>query len=465
MVHDALDRVVAHIASLPDQPAAYAGGGEALARELAQSLPETGTPFETLLALLFERAIPLSFNTASPGYLAYVPGGGVFHSAVADFIADAVNRYVGVWVAAPGLARIESNVVRWFCDIVGYPPEAGGLLTTGGSMANLVAVITARRARLGEQFQEAVLYVPDQMHHSFGKAAILAGFPAAHVRAVPADATFRVRVDRLAAMIAEDRARGRTPFLAAASAGTTNSGAVDDLNAVADLAEREGLWFHVDAAYGGFFALTERGRRILDGLARADSMILDPHKGLFLPYGNGSLLVRDAAVLRRAHATSADYMPEMQEDPDLVDFCQLSPELSRDFRGLRAWLPIMMHGIGVFRRNLDEKLDLARWAAGRLCEIEDMEILAEPQLSIVAFRLAPAGWSEEDLDRLNHRLLEQINARERVYLTATRLNGRFAIRICVLSFRTHQDRMEAGLEDIRAAAAEVLARGGTGAIG
>jgi aromatic-L-amino-acid decarboxylase len=247
-----------------------------------------------------------------------------------------------------------------------------------------------------------------------------------------------------------------TPFLVAASAGTTNTGAVDPLAELADLAARQGLWLHVDAAYGGFFLLTEEGRRAMRGIERADSIVLDPHKGLFLPYGTGAVLVRDGQALKRAHSLTADYMPHFQDDPDRVDFSQYSPELSRPFRGLRVWLPFKMHGAGVFRAELEEKLALARLAADRLREMEDVEILAEPQLSLVAFRLAPAGAAAADLDGLNRRFIERVNARQRVFLTGTLLRGRFALRICVLSFRTHRDRMEQALEDIAAARAEVL---------
>jgi aromatic-L-amino-acid decarboxylase len=239
------------------------------------------------------------------------------------------------------------------------------------------------------------------------------------------------------------------------NAGTTNTGAVDDLEVLADLARQEGLWFHVDAAYGGFFVLTERGKRRLAGIERADSVALDPHKGLFLPYGTGCLLVRDVGTLKRAHALSADYMPEMQEDPDLPDFNLLSPELSRGWRGLRAWLPIAMHGIAPFRRNLDEKLDLALWASQELKTIPGIEILAEPQLSIVAFRLARKGADPEAANATNRELLARVNARKRVYLTGTMLDDRFALRICVLSFRTHRDRMDEGLADVRAEAAAI----------
>ena len=256
---------------------------------------------------------------------------------------------------------------------------------------------------------------------------------------------------------ASNRAAGRRPCMIAASAGTTNTGAVDDLEALADLAAREGLWLHVDAAYGGCFALTERGRAALRGLGRADSITLDPHKGLFLPYGTGALLVSDPSALRRAHASQAEYLPPMQEDPDFVDFCELSPELSRDFRGLRLWLPLKLVGVAAFTAALDEKLDLAQHAHHALRGLPELEIVAAPQLSLLAFRHVPAALRGDPaaLDRHNERLLAAINRRNRVYLTSTVLGGRFVLRICVLSFRTHRDRVDAGLADIAAAIAEL----------
>jgi aromatic-L-amino-acid/L-tryptophan decarboxylase len=456
MVESATTRLIEYVGSLPDQPSADTEGGVDLARSLVEPLPETGRPYEDLLDLVFERVVRKGFGTAGPGYLAYIPGGGILHSAVADFIADGVNRYVGVFAAAPGLAQLEANVVRWFCDVVGYPRTARGFLTTGGSLATFSAVVTARRERLPDDFLAGTVYASDQAHHSVQKAAMLAGFPESSVRVVPSDERFRVRVDAMEKAVAADRAAGRRPFLVVGNAGTTNTGAVDDLEALGDFCAREGLWFHVDAAYGGFFLLAPEGREVLRGISRSDSVVLDPHKSLFLPYGTGSLLVRDGDALRRAHALSADYMPEMQQDPDFVDFNLVSPELSRDWRGLRVWLPIAMHGIGPFRRNLQEKLELTRWATEELRKIPGIEILAEPQLTIVAFRLARAGLDAEATNALNRRFLAAINARRRVYLTGTMLGDRFALRICVLSFRTHADRVLEGMEDIRSAAEETL---------
>lgn len=446
LVEQAMDRIVAHIASLPNQPAMNVEGATEYARTLVEPLPRRGESYEALLDFLFNDAIPRSFTAAGPGYLAYVPGGGLFHAAVADLIANAVNRYVGVCAAAPALVQLEANVVRWFCEILGLPRGSGGVLTSGGSLANFTGIVAARKAMLPDDFLRGTLYCSTHIHHSFQKAANLAGFPYANVRELPVDGDFRIRTDALEEAVDRDRKDGWTPFLIAGSAGTTATGAVDDLDALAAIARREKLWFHVDGAYGALFMLTERGRAALRGIEEADSVILDPHKTLFLPFGTGAVLVRDARTLRRAHSLHADYLPEMQQEDELVDFCEISPELSRDFRGLRVWLPLKLLGIEPFRQQLDEKLDLIAYAAEELRKIDGLEIVAEPQLTILAFRIAGD-------DARNRALLEAITAKKRVMLTPATVDGRFVIRVAIVSHRTHRDRVEMMLEDVRASVA------------
>ena len=442
LVDEAMRRIITHIESLPQQPAMNVEGATEYARTLIEPLPQRGESYATLLDFLFDEAIPRSFTASGPGYLGYVPGGGLFHSAVADLIANAVNRYVGVCAAAPALVQLEANVVRWFCEILGMPRGSGGVLTSGGSLANFTGIVTARKALLPDDFLRGTLYCSNQIHHSFQKAANLAGFPWANIRELPVDDRFRIRIDALEEAIANDRRAGFTPFLIAGSAGTTGTGAVDDLERLAGLARKEGMWFHVDGAYGALFALTERGRAALRGIEQADSVILDPHKTLFLPFGTGAVLVRDAQTLRRAHSLQADYLPAMQQADELVDFCEISPELSRDFRGLRVWLPLKMFGIEPFRQQLDEKLDLIEYAVAELRKIDGIEIVAEPQLTITAFRYRD--------DSRTRELLDRINARKRVMLTPTTLpDGRFVIRIAIVSHRTHKERVEMMLEDVR----------------
>lgn len=457
LIAAAWSRLTHFLDTLPQQPAGNIEHAAAVARTVTEPLPEHGISADAVLDRLFQDLLPFSLNPASPGYMAYVPGGGLPHVAVADLIADITNRYVGVWHASPPAAQIEATVIRWLCEMVGYPSGAGGLLTTGGSLANWTALVTARRCRLPDDFLKGVIYTSDQAHHSVIKAALLAGFPAANVRSLPVDAMFRVRVDKLAEQIEQDRHAGWQPFCIVGHAGTVNTGAVDDLSALAQMAQREELWFHVDAAYGGFFVLTERGRHILRGIERADSITLDPHKGLFLPYGTGGLLVRDRDTLKRAHSLRGAYLPPAPDDPEFVDFSDVSPEMSRAFRGLRIWLPFKLHGIGPFRRNLDEKLDLARWACDELRRLSteldnQLQIVAEPQLSILAFRLVRRGLSDVENDRFNEQLRDRINASGRVWLSPTRLDGRYVIRVCILSFRTHREHVQHCVDAIRHAA-------------
>jgi aromatic-L-amino-acid/L-tryptophan decarboxylase len=440
LIDAAADRGLAHIAALDDMPASgLERSGEVAARWPYEPLPESGIAAAAILDDVLARA-EISLNAAGPGFLGYIPGGGLPHAAVADLLANLLNRYVGVSAVAPALARLESNVIAWLVQIAGLPDGAFGTLLTGGSLANLGAVAAARTDRLGDDLRGAVLYCSDQTHHSIDKAARVAGLPFDAVRRVASDAAYRVRIDALEAAIAADRRAGRRPFLLVANAGTTNTGAIDPLPALAEVAARESLWYHVDAAYGGFFRLTERGRRALAGIGRADSVVLDPHKALFLPYGTGALLVREPERLRRAHAVHADYLPAPPEDPGAYDFADLSPELTRPFRGLRIWLPLRLHGVAAFRRALDEKLDLARWLAAELEASGAIDVLAPPDLSTFAFRLRAAR-GRPDEDDLNRALLDRINATKRVLLTGTLLGGRFALRASIVSFRTHADRV------------------------
>lgn len=463
LVDAAVDRIIEHIRTLPGQPASDVEDiPETLDRLRAPTPPTAPHRMTALLETVFDVAVPKSYNAAGPGYMAYVPGGGIFPSAVADLIANSVNRYTGVWQPAPALLQLEANVLRWFCTWMGLPAGSGGILTTGGSIANQTAIVTARRTRLPEDFLSGTLYASDQTHHSVAKAAVLAGFPADRIRSVPSDDHYRIDLDALAGMIDEDRETGLAPFFLSGNAGTTNTGAVDDLTALAETAAEHGLWYHVDAAYGGFFRITTRGEKTLDGIQHADSITLDPHKGLGLPFGTGALVVRRMDDLRRAHAVSADYLPATAEDPDHLDYATCSPELSRDYRGLRVWLPLMLHGTGPFIDNLDEKLDLAAWAVDEVAKIPGVRIVAHPDLSIFAFRLEPDGVTDgKALDTLNERWLQATNDRKRVFLSGTRLDGRFTLRVCILNFRTHKDRVATCIEDLAAAAEEVLADHGT----
>lgn len=455
MADDVTSRCIAHIASLSQQPVC----GDVNARELCTSLREAapvhGVPLSPLLDDLFDKWIPRSFTTTSPGYLAYIPGGGTYPAALADFIADTTNRYTGVWQAAPALVQLEANALEWLCEWMGFPHGARGLFTNGGSTATFNAILCARERHLGAEIRRGVLYTSDQAHHSVLKSAKMAGIMPDRVRALPCDPLYRLPVRALRAAIAEDRKKGLVPFCVVSSAGTTNTGAVDPLDAIADVCVKENLWHHVDGAYGAFFYLCDELRPALSGLSRADSLTLDPHKGMFLPYGTGALLVRDGAALRAAHEATADYLPTMPHPDDFYDPSQHGPDLSRGFPGLRVWLSVKLYGSAGFRAAITEKRALAVDAAQRVAALPYVVMDTPAELSLFAFHLSWHGATLDDEDAATRALMDAVTLRGRVMITGAVARGRYLGRVCVLSFRTHQAEIDALIEDMAAAIEEL----------
>jgi aromatic-L-amino-acid decarboxylase len=393
------------------------------------------------------RAADLALETSGPRFLAYLPGGGDISSAVGEFLARGLNRYGTLAVGAPALAALEDSVVRWFASLFGLPPGAGGLLTTGGSQAMLSMVLAAREQHVGEDLGSARIYVSDQAHHCVAKAAKIAGFPVRSLRMLATRDGRRLDPRTVADAVAEDKRSGLNPFLVVATAGTTNTGDIDLLPDLAAVAARERLWFHVDACYGGFFQLTERGRDRMGGIEQADSITLDPHKSLFLPFGTGALLVRDLAVLAAAHTAPepGDYLHDVGPAA-APDYADLGTELTRENRGLRVWLPLHLHGLTAYRNALNEKLDLAERVYRRLAAVPSLEVPHPPPLSTVVFRLRGGD------DDANLQFLDRINTSRRVFLSTTRLRGRVVVRLCVLSHRTHAEHIDEALDIITAAA-------------
>ena len=462
--HAVLEKLVRWVDQTPERPVLRTDGSVRAAGRMKEDAPEDGVPFRRLLARLVNEVLPVGLDPASPGYLAFIPGGGLPHAALADLLTNVANRYTGLWRPAPALVQLEVSVLRWLCDWVGFTgPEAGGVLTSGGSIANLSGIVAAREAANVDDLRTLVAYSTAQAHNSVVKSARTAGLKAAQVKVVPHTTDFRMDVAALARMVDEDRSAGRQPFLVVANAGCTPVGAVDPLDALADLCTARELWLHVDGAYGGAFALTERGSRVLAGLGRADSITLDPHKGLFLPYGTGAILVRDRTTLQRAFTVPASYLPEPIPHDDHWDFADMSPELSRPARGLRLWLPLKMHGAGAFRRALDEKLDLAAQAWERVVALPHVRGVKAPDLSLFAFRVEPPG---QDGDAVTRRVLSAVGKRGRVLITGAQVADPavgervFVGRVCVLSFRTHQRQIDQLVEHLEDAITAVVAASG-----
>jgi len=413
-----------------------------LAVRLMAPPTEEGRSLESILAEVEEAGRSGVFHP-SGGHLSYIPNAGLYTAALAEFLAAGLNRYTGVSGAAPGMSAIEHGTVRWMASLFDMGESASGLIVSGGSMANLTAVVAARTARLGDEFARGVIYVTRHTHHSVEKAARIAGFRKDQIRAVGIDKGLRMDPDALLSAIAEDRAAGRDPFLVVGSGGTTDTGTIDPLAALAEVVASEGLWLHVDAAYGGFFQLTSRGRVALSGIERADSIAIDPHKGLSVPFGVGALLVRDESHLIDANQGRGAYLREEDHDSGIRDIASLGPELTRPFRALQMWLPLHLHGVALFRDALDTSLDLAEYAYRRLLDIDGLEVPWMPDLSVVAFRF-------ED-DALGRLALESMNRERVVHLSPTTIDERFVLRFAILNRRTTRDHLDHAIDLIEKA--------------
>lgn len=411
---------------------------------LASPIQEEGISMEAALELLHNHVDRPGLNPASGGHLGYIPGGGLYLSALGDMLADITNRYAGVFFANPGAVRMENMLVRWMADVVGYPETASGTLLSGGSLANLACIVTARDAMgiSSDRVGQSVIYLTEQVHHCVTKAIRIAGLAEAQIRYVPMDTQYRMDAIALCALVAADQGEGLRPFLVVASTGTTDTGAVDPANPIADIAEEYKLWFHVDAAYGGFFILAEEGKRVIKGLERSDSIVMDPHKGLFLPYGTGAALVRDGKRLAASHYYTANYLQDALNHNDESSPADLSPELTRHFRGLRMWLPLKVHGLAPFRACIAEKLWLARYFWERLSTIPHMERGPYPDLSVVLYRYVP---EEGDANTFNERLIQHLHEDGRVFLSSTSIQGTFYLRLACLAFRTHLSTIDLAL--------------------
>jgi aromatic-L-amino-acid decarboxylase len=417
---------------------------------LRAPISEQGIPIETAIELLEHDVIRPGGHPASGGYLAYIPGGGIYPAALGDFLAAVSDKYAGVFFAGPGPVRMENMLLRWVSDLLGYPERAAGNIASGGSIANLTAIATARDAHglKSADFPKAVVYLTGQAHHSIDKALGITGLSESQVRYIATDDRFRMRPEILEQTIATDRTQGLRPWLVVATAGTTDAGAVDPLDPIATICERERCWFHVDAAYGGFFLLTDHGRTALKGIERSHSVVIDPHKSLFLPWGAGIVVVRDGKALAAAHHYSGNYMQDATRAMSEVSPADLSPELTKHFRALRMWLPLVLLGVKPFRAALEEKLLLAHYFREEI-QAHGFEVGPPPDLSIVIFRWVRPGASLEQQNRDNEAIVDAIRRDGRIFLSSTMIDGRFTLRMAASGLRTHRRTIDLAIQILR----------------
>ena len=379
-------------------------------------------------------------NPASGGHLGYIPGGGVYATALGDYLAAVFNKYAGIYYAGPGAVKLENSLIRWMCSIIGFPKTALGNLTSGGSIATLIAIATARDAQniTSKNVSKSVIYLTEQAHHSVEKAIRISGLNEAIIRYVPMTEDFRMNTDVLRNMVKNDKDSGLNPFLLVAAAGTTDTGAIDPLDDIAEIAKQNNMWMHTDAAYGGFFILLDAEKNKFKGIKKSDSVTIDPHKGLFLSYGLGAVLIKDVKALNKTHQYQANYMQDKVETFTEPSPADLSPELTKHFRGLRMWLPLKLLGLKPFKAALEEKLLLTRYFYEEIQKI-GFEIGPFPDLSVMIYRYVP---DNRDANDFNLQLVEDVKKDGKVFISSTRINGDVWLRLAVLSFRTHKSTID-----------------------
>ncbi len=412
---------------------------------LKQPFPEEGTLSSKIFDDIVNHVDKPGINPASGGHLGYIPGGGLYASALADYWADITNRYAGVFFADPGAVKIENELIRWMINLVGYPETAWGNLASGGSIANLTAIVAAREAKeiTPENIRKAVIYVSKQTHHSVEKAFRIAGLQYAITRTLPLDDNLKIDPVRFEEIIKDDKKKGLTPFLLVSSAGTTDAGIIDPLDSLSDVCTQFAIWHHVDAAYGGFFLLAKSLSSSLKAISKSDSVVLDPHKGLFLPYGLGVVLVKSGRHLKNAFRYEASYMQDAAEVETEISPAEVSPELTKHFRGLRMWLPLRLHGLKPFRSALEEKHRLSIYFYEKIRKISRFVVFGKPELSVVMFRYIP---DNHDPNAFNQFLANEMHRDGRIFISTTTINDVYWLRVAVLVFRTHLKTIDLTLQ-------------------
>lgn len=438
--YEVVDAIVERWATLRDGPAWQGATRETTEPMLHGPAPEEGRELDGLLEKVLGEVMPLAGRIDHPRFLAFIPSSPTWASVLATFLISGYNIFQGTWLESSGPSQIEVTVLDWFREWLGYPAGSSGVLTSGGSAANLLAIVAAREAAGNPE--RGTIYLSEQSHGSLARAARVAGIDPGRIRLVAADGASRIVPASLRAALAEDRAGGLHPFLVVGNAGTTNTGAIDPLAEIAGIADGEGLWYHVDGAYGGFAILDPEVRALMAGLERSDSVTLDPHKWFFQPYETGCLMVRDPGRLEAAFRIAPDYLQDAAWGPEHVNFCDRGIQLTRIFRALRIWLSVQRYGLAAHRAEISRAIALARGAAARIRAHPELELLAPPGLGIVCFRYRGpehAAVPATALDELNRRIQDEIVQSGFAMMSSTRLGGRLSLRFCILNIRTTEE--------------------------
>ena len=431
---------------LPDEHAWDGEFRQDLVDQLMEDPPESGQPALQVIERAARDILPLAIRNDHPRSFGFIPSSPTWPGIVADFMAAGFHVNQCTWLTSSGASQLELVVIDWFRRWVGYPETAGGLLTSGGSAASLDAFVAAREA--AGHPHRATVYMSDQSHSAQIRAAKIIGIRPQHVRKVATDSFFRLDMDALVRSVAEDRAAGLNPIAVCSNAGAGSTGAIDPLEAMSDYCESEGLWHHVDAAYGGFGMVTERGKRLLRGIERADSIGLDAHKWFFQPYEAGCLLVKDLKTLGQAFRIPHDMLQDTIWGANHPNFSDRGLQLSRSVRALKIWVSVQTFGMAAFRQAVSKGMALASRAQEYIEESAVLEVLNPASLGIICFRVNPAagGFDEVSVEEINRTVLARIFWEDRAFISSTRLHGRFFLRMCIVNHSTTWDDVRETLE-------------------
>ena len=424
-----------------------------------EPLPEEGRPFEEVLAFVRENVMPFPMGNSHPRFYGFINASADPVGIFADFLAAGMNS--NCWGGDHAATHVEGRVVRWLAEMLGFPPSAEGILVSGGSMANFTALAVARRAQTpgnvredglaGPDAPRLIVYASDQVHACVDKAVDLLGIGTRQLRKIPTDDAFRIRLDLLEEAIAADRRAGFRPAILVGNAGTVNTGAIDPLDALADLCARERLWYHVDGAYGALASIVPSLAPMFAGMGRADSIAADPHKWLYVPYEAGATLIREPGRFSETFRKFPEYLAQDPESPfpGPAWFAERGVELSRGFKALKVWMGLKVHGRRAYSAQIENDVKLARFLAAEVDRRPDLERLAEPVLSIANFRYRPRGADLSDvaLDGINRRIINRVVGDGSFFLAPTILKGRTALRVSITNFRTREEDLLALLDE------------------
>ena len=452
----ASELLVERIETLPGEGAWDGDFQQELEKQLMEAPPEEGRPAAEVLERAARDILPFSLRLDHPRSLAFISCSPTWPGVLADYMAAgyAINQFT--WLAASGPSQLELVVLDWFRRWVGYPESAGGLFTSGGSAASLDAFVAAREA--AGHPDRASVYMSDQSHSAHIRAARIIGVKPERIRLLPSDERFRLDIEALSRAVAEDRAAGLHPVAVCANAGAVSTGAIDPLEEMADFCEAQGVWLHVDAAYGGFASVTERGKKLLGGMNRADSIGMDAHKWFFQPYEAGTLLVKDLSTLEKAFAVRHDILQDTIWGANHPNISDRGLQLSRSFRALKVWMSVQTFGMAAFRRAVSKGMELAERAEAYVRESQVLEMLTPVSLGIVCFRVNPgdAGLDEKALEEINRTVLARIFWDDKAFVSSTLLHGKFALRFCIINHTTAWDDVRETLEAIERFGSEAL---------